>query len=178
MLWSKPISYDLTRTPRRVSVPKGLTEQVPAAPGIYVIIQTGENKIETSIIDIGLAGLRDGNGTSKPKGLRGRIANTCAHSASEKIAEDIKGEKLSGQIKIIWLTTATELEAKELEAGLIKLFEREFGRRPQYNTRNAISKNPQRFLGDMVLKIRTRNFLTSCTMNQSQRPKRKYTAEF
>lgn len=31
---------------------------------------------------------------------------------------------------------------------------------------------------DMVLKIRTRNFLTSCTMNQSQRPKRKYTAEF
>jgi len=108
-------------------VPLNLANQVPQLPGVYVIFSTQKDTIEDRIIDIGMAGLRKG------QGLRGRIASAVAHSASENMADDIANGTLPDALQIVWINTDTQPEAKGLEEALITLFQNEFGRRPMYN---------------------------------------------
>ena len=85
--WSKPLPYDLTRTPNRASVPKSHGHAVPELPGVYVICLSGCTETAEAIVDIGECGPRP---NSSPRGLRGRLASGVAHSASELIAEEIQ----------------------------------------------------------------------------------------
>jgi hypothetical protein len=109
--WSNPIPYDVTRTLGRASVPRQFAKSVPETPGTYVIYRVGQAKICDTLIDIGEAGLRP---NSTPRGLRGRLATTVAHSASEKIAADINGGRLLNKLCVVWLERETKDGAKEL----------------------------------------------------------------
>ena len=141
-VWSNPIPYDTTRTLRRVSVPKAFTESVPETPGTYVIHRVAQGNACDIIIDIGETGPRP---KSKPHGLRGRLATTVAHSASKKIARDIKGGKVFGDLRVVWTETESKEAAKELQDGLITLFRRECGRQPEYNAKREKHLQPEAF---------------------------------
>jgi len=139
--WSNPAPYDTTRTVRRVSVPKTLTESVPETPGTYVIYRAAQGDTCDVIIDIGETGPRP---NSKPHGLRGRLATTVAHSASEKIARDTNGGKV-GDLRVVWSEAESKEAAKELQDALITLFRRECGRQPMYNTKHEDHLQPEAF---------------------------------
>ncbi len=130
------------RTLRRVSVPKAFTESVPETPGTYVIYCVAQGNTCDIIIDIGETGLRP---NSKPHGLRGRLATTVAHSASEKIVRDIERGKVFGDLRVVWTETESKEAAKGLQDGLITLFRRECGRQPKYNTKHEEHLKPETF---------------------------------
>lgn len=141
-VWSNPVPYDATRTRCRVSVPKAFSECVPETPGTYVIHRVAQGNACNIIIDIGETGPRP---KSKPHGLRGRLATTVAHSASEKIACDVKGGKVFGDLRVVWTETESKEAAKELQDGLITLFRRECGRQPEYNAKYEEHLRPEVF---------------------------------
>lgn len=131
MVWSNPIFCDLIRTSSRVSVPKANEHLIPMSSGIYIIINPNEKVVQNQIIYIGKAGFRSG------KGLRSRIANSCGHSGCEKIAVAINNGTLKNNLKILWLITPIEQVPDAFEGLLLKLFEKEFHRKPQFNSRNS-----------------------------------------
>jgi hypothetical protein len=141
-VWSNPVPYDTTRSLRRVTVPKASTETVPDTPGTYVIYRVAQGSTCDIIIDIGETGLRP---NSKPHGLRGRLATTVDHSASEEIACDIKGGKVVGDLRVVWTEMESKEAAKELQDGLITLFRRECGRQPEYNAKYEEHLRPEVF---------------------------------
>jgi len=130
--WSDPIPYDLSRTHCRASVPKRFAMRVPEAPGTYVICRIGQPNVCEGVLDIGEAGLRP---DSTPRGLRGRLATTVAHSASQKIAADIDDGGLPNELRVVWVRRQAKEDAKELQDALITLFSQECGRQPRYNTK-------------------------------------------
>ena len=141
-IWSNPKPYDVTRTLRRASVPRQFVKSVPETPGTYVIYRVGQTNICDAIVDIGEAGPRP---NSTPHGLRGRLATTVAHSASEKIAAEITGGKLSDELRVVWLERESKDDAKELQDALITLFRQECGRQPVYNARSEHHPQPKAF---------------------------------
>ena len=128
MQWSEPVPFDLTRTNRRVSVPKSFASKVPKLPGVYVIIRADKTAVQERILDVGMAGPRNG------KGLRGRIASCVAHSACQRIAEAISENVLTDTLKVIWLAADSDQRAKQLEGAILALFREEFSRLPLYNS--------------------------------------------
>ena len=140
--WSNPLPYDLTRTVRRVSVPKQFAKSVPETPGTYVIYRVGQVNTCDAIVDIGEAGQRP---NSTPQGLRGRLATTVAHSASKKIAVDINDGRLSEELRVVWLERESKDDAKELQDALITLFRQECGQQPIYNKKPEQHWQPEVF---------------------------------
>ena len=134
--WSHPLPYDLTRSDRRVSIPPGFADQVPETPGAYVVYHPNRNNACDAILNIGETGLRP---NSSPQGLRGRLATTVAHSASENIANDLRSGTLDSEINIVWCQCASKATAKELQDALITLFRDEYGRQPKYNRKREHS---------------------------------------
>ena len=65
-----------------------------------------------------------------------------AHSASERIAEDLKSGELQGLLFAVWAEAASKAEAKEAQDALLSLFTREFGRQPKYNRKAERSGRP------------------------------------
>jgi len=140
--WSDPVPYDLSRTPRRASVPRGLSNSVPETPGTYVIYLIGQANPCDAIIDIGEAGPR---ANSTPKGLRGRLAAAVAAAASERMAADIERGKLPDRPCVVWVERQSKEDAKELQDALISLFRRDCGRQPRYNERLGQHPEPEAF---------------------------------
>ena len=129
--WSNRRPYNLSRLVKRASVPKDFEGDVPETPGAYVIYKTGETDPGNAILDIGECGPRLG---WRPHGLRGRLASRVPHSASERIAADIReGGLKSDHLFVVWMACASKADAKLMQDGLISLFVREFGRQPAYN---------------------------------------------
>jgi hypothetical protein len=145
--WSEPLPYDLSRTINRASVPRSSETKVPELPGTYVVFLTGEKKPEEAILDVGECGPRN---RSKPCGLRARIASSVTHSASEKIASDIRGHRLTGDFRVIWRTAESKQDAKFVQDALITLFRREFSRQPRYNSRPENCARPELFEPDYI----------------------------
>jgi hypothetical protein len=142
MQWSKPVPCDLTRTNKRVSVPRENKNNVPQSPGVYVIIRLDQSLVQDRILDIGMAGPRGG------MGLRGRVASCVEHSAFQKIALAINENNMDGKLKLVWVTTDTGLLAKSLEESMLALFYREFARVPLYNGNGGKTANPDVFQAD------------------------------
>ncbi len=136
--WCDPIPYDLSRTRRRASVPREFSKSVPETPGTYVIYRVGQANTCDAVIDVGEAGLRP---NSTPKGLRGRLATAVAHTASQKMATDIRGGTLPNKLCVVWVERASKEDAKELQDALITLFREQCGRQPRYNTK--LEQHPQ-----------------------------------
>jgi hypothetical protein len=130
--WSNPVRYDLTRSKRRASIPKEFASMVPESSGVYVIYRTGEGNVSEVILDIGETGPRP---NSTAHGLRGRLATTVSHSASEKIARDKRNGKILCDLRVIWFETESKSHAKDLQDALITLFRSEYGLQPVYNSR-------------------------------------------
>ena len=141
--WCDPIPYDLSRTRRRASVPREFIKSVPETPGTYVIYRIGQANTCDAVIDIGEAGLRP---NSTPKGLRGRLATTVPHSASEKIAADTNDGKLPDELCVVWVERRSKEDAKELQNALVSLFRQECGRQPRYNTKLEQHPEPEDFV--------------------------------
>ena len=141
--WSEPIPYDVSRTPCRASVPREFSKSVPETPGTYVIYRIGQANTCDAVIDIGEAGLRP---NSTPKGLRGRLATTVPHSASEKIAADTNDGKLPDELCVVWVERRSKEDAKELQNALVSLFRQECGRQPRYNTKLKQHPEPEDFV--------------------------------
>lgn len=91
-----------------------------------------------AIVDIGETGLRP-NSTSH--GLRGRLATTVAHSASEKIAAGINDGTVFDELRVTWL----QRDAKELQDALLTLFPQDCGRQPVYNRKTEHHMQPEVF---------------------------------
>ena len=115
---------------------------MPECAGTYVIFRTGVGDLSESIIDIGECGPRP---NSNPCGLRGRLASTVAHSASERIATDIARGHLDGDLAVVWVESTSKAVAKEIQDALICLFRRDFGRQPKYNAKIEYCEQPERF---------------------------------
>lgn len=145
--WSNPVPYDLTRSKQRASIPKEFTSRVPESSGAYVIYRTGEGNMSEVILDIGETGLRP---NSRPHGLRGRLATTVSHSASEKIARDIRRGKILCDLCVIWFETESKSLAKYLQDALITLFRREYGLQPVYNSRLEVHPQPDAYMEAFV----------------------------
>ena len=112
---------------------------MPLRAGVYAICAEGSGKdVDDLILDIGECGPRPNTG----RGLRERLASTVDHSASEKIARDIKGGKVQNPLYVVWAVAASKEEAKEAQDALICLFRREFGEQPKYNTKEEDSNCP------------------------------------
>ncbi len=141
--WSDPIPYDLSRTLRRASVPPGFSSSVPQTPGTYVIYCTAQPDLCEAIIDIGEAGPR---AKARPKGLRGRLATTVAHTASERMAADVQAGKLPNRLRVVWIERPSKEDAKELQDALISLFRTDCGRQPRHNKRLEQHPKPEAFL--------------------------------
>jgi len=141
--WSDPIPYDLSRTPHRASVPKAFTSSVPETPGTYVIYCTGQSDLREAIIDIGETGPR---ARSTPKGLRGRLATTVPHAASERMAVDIKGGILPNKLGVVWVERPSKENAKQLQDALVTLFREEYRRQPRYNAKLESHAEPESFV--------------------------------
>jgi hypothetical protein len=141
--WSDPLPYDLSRAPRRASVPRRLSASVPQTPGTYVICAVGQTNTCDAIINIGEAGPR---AKSTPKGLRGRLATTVAAAASERIAADIAGGRLPDRLCVVWVERESKEDAKELQDALITLFRMDCGRQPRYNRRLEQHPEPEAFV--------------------------------
>ena len=130
--WSPPVAYDLTRTEKRVSVPEEKKTAVPTRAGVYAICARSPGKeVSDLILDIGECGPRP----SSRRGLRERLASTVDHSASERIAKDIKNGELGDVLFVVWAEADSKRGAKEAQDALICLFKREFGKQPKYNNR-------------------------------------------
>ena len=140
--WSNPVAYDLTRTLRRASVPKAFEHAVPEMPGIYVIYRLGQNNATEAILDIGECGPRP---NSSRKGLRGRLASGVAHSASERIAQDVLSGVLTDDLFVVWREAESKNLAKDTQDALISLFRRDYGRQPRYNTKLEYHAHPEIF---------------------------------
>jgi len=140
--WSNPVTYDLTRTLRRVSVPEALGNTVPEVPGTYAICRIGQAETFEIILDIGECGPRP---NSRPHGLRGRLAAVVAHSASEQIARDLQNGSLQGNLCVVWFETESKGPAKEIQDALISLFRRDCGKQPRYNTKHEWHAHPDNF---------------------------------
>lgn len=128
--WSKPVPYDLARTPRRASVPKAFEHLVPQTPGTYAIFCVGQIDALKSILDIGECGPRL---KSPPHGLRGRLATGVAHSASQRIAADMGVGRLSNDLRVVWFEAESKGVAKDAQDALVSLFRRDYGKQPKYN---------------------------------------------
>ena len=140
--WSDSVVYNLRRTFFRASVPKEAEGNVPEKPGSYIIYDKSQSDLCKRIIDIGETGPRP---NSKPHGLRGRLASTVAHSASQKMAQDIQAGKIAINLWVIWYWTESKELAKELQDALITLFRREYKRQPQYNIKWEEHLQPEAF---------------------------------
>lgn len=140
--WNNPVVYNLRRTSFRASVPRESEETVPEKPGAYVIYDGSQKDLCKRIVDIGETGPRQ---NSKPHGLRGRLASTVAHSASQKMAEDIKTTKIADDLWIVWYWTESKKSAKDLQDALITLFRQECKRQPRYNTKWEEYSQPEKF---------------------------------
>jgi hypothetical protein len=140
--WSKALTYDLTRTQRRASVPKAFGSAVPEAPGTYVIYCLGQTSAGDAILDIGECGPRP---RSKPHGLRGRLASNVPHSASEQIALDIFSGNLRGGLGVVWFEAESKPVAKDAQDALVSIFRREFGKQPRYNRKWEHHHQPDNF---------------------------------
>jgi hypothetical protein len=150
--WSDPVTYNLKRTLFRASIPKEYEKEVPETPGTYVIIDESSKALCEKIVDIGETGLRP---ASKPHGLRGRLASNVSHSASERIALDIKNGKIAENLSVVWYQTETKREAKAIQDALITLFCREYKRQPLYNKKVEIHRQPEQHISVYIdLKIR------------------------
>ena len=145
--WSNPVPYDLTRSKQRASIPKEFLSRVPESSGAYVIFRKGVGDISKVILDIGEAGPRP---NSTPHGLRGRLATTVSHSASEKIARDIRNGDILCDICVIWFETESKSLAKDLQDALITLFRREYGLQPVYNSRLELHPRPDVYVEAFV----------------------------
>jgi len=141
--WCDPIPYDLSRTRCRASVPREFSKSVPETPGTYVIYRIGQANTCGAIIDIGEAGPRP---NSAPKGLRGRLASTVAHSASERIAADMNDGRLPNELCMVWVERRSKEDAKQLQNALISLFRQECGHQPRYNRKLEEHPEPEAFL--------------------------------
>ena len=130
--WSDPLPYDLSRTPRRASVPRAFTKSVPETPGTYVIYLINQAHTCDIVIDIGEAGPR---ANSTPKGLRGRLATAVAHAASERMAAEIQAGELTNKLRVVYVERPSKEAAEELQDALVSLFRQECGRQPRYNAR-------------------------------------------
>jgi hypothetical protein len=140
--WSEPLPYDLSRTPRRGSVPAQHGHVVPETPGTYVIYRASGANPGDAIVDIGEAGPRS---DSKPHGLRGRLASSVAHSASERIAADLALGAHATGLCVVWIRTQSKEEAKHLQDGLLTLFRQQWGHQPPYNRKLEYCEQPQLF---------------------------------
>ncbi len=140
--WSKPVPYDLTRTSRRASVPKALEDGVPQTSGVYAIFRVGQTGALETILDIGECGPQP---KSSPHGLRGRLATSVAHSASQRMAVDIGVGKLSGELRVVWFEAESKSLAKDAQDALASLFKREYGRQPEYNAKREDHPAPRTF---------------------------------
>jgi hypothetical protein len=116
--------------------------RAPDVPGTYVIYRVGLASVCDAIVDVGETGQRP---RSNIQGLRGRLATSVAHSASEKIASDIRSGKLSDDLRVVWIEQESKAEAKELQDALISLFRQECGRQPGYNTKRESHPSPEQF---------------------------------
>ncbi len=117
---------------------------MPRSAGVYAICAEGSGKgVGDLILDIGECGPRPSSG----RGLRERLASTVEHSASEKIARDIKSGKVQDPLYVVWAVAACKEEAKEAQDALICLFGREFGEQPKYNTKKEDSNCPDDHAG-------------------------------
>jgi hypothetical protein len=141
--WSNPVPYDLRRSARRTSVPKEFETLVPESSGAYVIYRMGDGLIGDLILDIGETGQRP---RSTPHGLRGRLATTVPHSASERIALDIARGKIRYSLWVIWFETESKSSARSLQDALITLFREEYGRQPEYNTKAEVHHQPHMYI--------------------------------
>ena len=141
--WSEPVVYDLTRTETRASVPEDKKAAVPTAAGVYAICAEGSGQdVSDLILDIGECGIRP----SSRRGLRERLASAVAHSASERMAEDIKNGQLQDELFVVWAEAPSKKEAKEAQDALICLFRRAFGKQPNYNRKLEHSTCPDDYL--------------------------------
>jgi len=145
--WSDPVPYNLRRALFRASVPKEYEKDVPETPGTYVIVEESSETLCGKIIGIGETGLRP---RSKPHGLRGRLASTVSHSASERIAKDIKNGKIADNLWVVWYQTETKQEAKDIQDAMITIFRRECKRQPRYNEKIEIHVNPELYISIFV----------------------------
>ena len=143
-VWSVPCVYDLTRTPKRASVPKSCEETVPECPAAYVIFEADSGDAGVSVLDIGECGPRP---RSKPGGLRGRLATNVAHSSSERIALDLSNGRtgLRNRLYVIWTKCGSKETAKTTQDALLVLFKSEFGRQPKYNAKIEYCSDADRF---------------------------------
>ena len=140
--WSEPVTVDLTRTEKRVSVPKEKQASVPRGAGVYAICAEGAGKgMSDSILDIGECGPRPSSG----RGLSERLASAVAHSASERIAKDITNGELREGLYVVWALARSKEEAEDAQDALICLFRREFGGRPKYNRKAKNPRHPDRY---------------------------------
>ena len=143
--WSSPVPYDLTRTSRRASVPPSIERVMPETPGAYAIFRAGISRTIDAILDIGECGPRP---RSSPHGLRGRLATSVAHSASERIARDLQTGVLTGTLHVAWLSASSKQSAKEIQDALITLFVQDCGTQPLYNNKLERHARPEPFNPD------------------------------
>ncbi len=124
-------------------MPEEKRTAVPTKAGVYAICAKGSGRdVSDLILDIGECGLRP----SSRRGLRERLASAVAHSASERIAEDIKNGKLQDELFVVWAEAPSKIEAKEAQDALICLFRREFGKQPNYNRKLEDSAFPDNYV--------------------------------
>ena len=157
--WSKPVLYDLTRTSRRASVPQHLAQLVPESSGTYAIFRSGKFNLFDALLDIGECGPRP---NSKPHGLRGRLATNVPHSASEKIARDLRSGDIVEALSVVWIETPSKDSAKELQDALITLFRLDCSKQPRYNGKREHHPHPDIFR-PAYLRLKV---LTGCLENQ------------
>jgi hypothetical protein len=153
--WSKPVPYDLTRTLRRTSVPPDFEREVPETPGTYAIFRTAAGTTIDTILDIGECGPRP---KSSPHKLKGPLATTVPHSASERIARDLQRGVLLGTLDVAWLPASSKESAKDTQNALITLFVQECGSPPRYN------KKPERHVrpDTLIAEYQTLKRLAGC----------------
>ena len=74
-------------------MPKAFEPAVPEVPRSYLIYRPGQSAVAEAILDIGQDGPRP---NPSPIVFRARLASSFAHSASERITQDVFGGVLAG----------------------------------------------------------------------------------
>ena len=116
----------------------------PLSPssGTYAIFRIGIGTFDALLLDIGECGPRV---NSKPRGLRGRLATTVAHSSSQRLAIDVVSRVLPEPLYVVWTECTSKEHAKSMQDALLVLFKREFGHQPKYNTKVERCAEPDQF---------------------------------